>query len=138
MFDGQILVLATKCVREIYISIYPTLTPHIVLEGNSQRPDLFSTFLILGLSAIQPVFEDVDIKGYKQIGGIASLPLLSLGSSFLHAFSRSKSDFKGLGLPSLLRCWCSYTEELGYKPLGCGAMKGLPLDEKLVSFWVTT
>jgi len=36
----------------------------------------------------------------------------------------------------LLKCWCGYTKTLGYKPLGRDAMKGQPLDEKLLSFWV--
>jgi len=78
-FDGQILA-----VRELYVSAQ--VSPHILLEGNSRRPDLFSTFLILGFSAVHPVFEDVDITGYKQIGGIAL--------SFVHAVHPYVRDIK--------------------------------------------
>jgi len=104
-------------------------------EGNPRRPDLFSTFLILGFSAVHPLFEDANITGYKQIGGIVFPPLLPLALSFIHAFSRSKSGIESLGLRSLLSCWCSYTKNIGYKPLGDDALKGLLQDENLMSFW---
>ena len=108
-----------------------------MLQGNSRRPEVFSTFFILALSAVRPVFDDIDITGYKQIAGIAFPPLLALALSFLHALSRSKADLEGAALHLFLQCWCGYTKMLGYKPLGRDAMKGLPLDEKLTSFWET-
>ncbi len=85
---------------------------------------------------MRPVFDNVDITGFKQIGGIAFPPLLTLALSFMHALSRSKWDTKGVGLSTLLSCWCGYTKSYGYKPLGCDAMEGQLLDEKLMSFWV--
>ena len=121
--------------REIYTFIRVSSIQNIVLQDNPQRPDLFTTFVILGLSAVRPVFYDIDITEYTQIGGIAFPPLFTLALSYLHAVSRSKVDLKGLGLRSLLRCWCTYTRDLGYKPLGCDAMKCQALDERLLSFW---
>jgi hypothetical protein len=106
-------------------------------KGNPRHPDRFTPLFLLGLSAVQPVFENVDITGFKEIGGIAFPPLLTLALSFLHALSRSKLDSKGIGLSTLLGCWCSYTKFCGYKPLGCDAMQGQLLDEKLMSYWVT-
>jgi hypothetical protein len=89
---------------------------------------------MFGFSAVHPVFKDVDITEYKQIGGIAFPPLLPLALSFIHALSRAKSGVESLGLRLLLRCWSSYTKDFRYKPLGGDAMKGLSLDEKLMSF----
>jgi len=119
-----------------FVYIHPKARLNEYLEDNPRRPELFSKFLILGLSAVQPAFDDIDITEYKQIGGIAFPPLFALALSLLHALSRSKVDHKGLGLRLLLKCWCGYTKTLGYKPLGRDAMKGQPLDEKLLSFWV--
>jgi len=82
------------------------------------------------------MFGDLDISNYKEIGGIAFPPLLALALSFLYALSRSKSDAKGICLRTFLGCLCDYTKFCGYKPLGCDAMEGQPLEEKLMSFWV--
>ena len=135
MFDGPISGLpAAKCVREfIFIQ---ALSIHIVLQGNPRSPESSSIFFLLGLSAVQPMFGDLDISSYKQIGGIMFPPLLTLALSFLYALTRSKSDAKGICLRTLLGCWCDYTKFCGYKPLGCDAMEGQPLEEKLMSFWV--
>ena len=45
---------------------------------------------MLGWSAVQPVFEDVDIKGYTQIGGMAFPPLLPL--SCMHFLTPSRTS----------------------------------------------
>src|SRR6266545_825966 len=72
------------------------------------------------------------IKLQTKWGGSRSPPLLTLALSFLYALTRSKSDAKGICLRTLLGCWCDYTKFYGYKPLGCDAMEGQPLEEKLM------
>src|SRR6266568_8227990 len=95
-------LLRNACVRFALFIQGPQLR---LFEGNPGRPDRFSPFFLLGLSAVQPVFENIDITGFKEIGGIAFPPLLTLTLSFLHALSRSKLDSKGMGLSTLLGCW---------------------------------
>jgi hypothetical protein len=118
----------------IYLHTSPSI--NTVLQGNPLFPESSSVFFLLGLSAVQPMFGDLDTSSYKQIGGIPFPPLLTLALSFLYALTRSKSDAKGISLRLLLGCWCAYTKFYGYKPLGCDAMEGQPLEEKLMSFWV--
>ena len=56
---------------------------HILLEGNPRRPDLFLTFLILGLSAVHPVFEDVRYNRIQADWGNRVSPLLQSPSRCL-------------------------------------------------------
>jgi hypothetical protein len=111
MFDGPILVpLAAKCVREIHSK--PSIDS--VLEGNPRRPGRFSPLFLLGLSAVRPVFDDVDTRLQANWRDRVSLSPYSR----IVFLARTLSFEVGMGLSTLLSCWCGYTKSYGYKPLG--------------------
>ncbi len=105
----------------------------IYLRQSTMSRSLLAPFLTRIVSCSARVRQD-RYDRVQQIGGIVFPPLLTLALSFLHALSRSKWDTKGMGLRSLLSCWCGYTKSYGYKPLGCDVMEGQLLDENLMSY----
>jgi hypothetical protein len=81
---------APCCEMRAWNYIHMSLFINILL-GDPRSPESSSIFFLLGLSAVQPMFGDLDISSYKQIGGISFPPLLTLALSFLYALARSRT-----------------------------------------------